>query len=337
VILDANVLRDDILYACRQGRRTVLVTAANAGLLRLFCAQHVVDEVVEHSAEWATGSDVSHALLLRRWLLEYLPVIRVIPFDDFLRELLDPDEAARIRELSVVDPDDVPSATMALLLEAFYLSNDTAALTAVYGRNADLAEHRKWLEVLKAGGDAGELGRMFHLTVNFAGLLGSGVTSAVRRLVMAAGPWSLVPLGLVAVLVMVRASPETKQRFKTAAGAVGAYLLQMYAAYQQALLRFQRVVPAVPSWEALGRTTAPGSVLLRACLHTLARSPMSDRSAAEVARLLPVLGVPQGESKVRQTLRAHSSFREVWRGRWQVGQVAPALAAYIDQVSQASA
>lgn len=307
VVPDANRLRDDILYACRHGRRTVLVTAANAGLLRLFCAQHVVDEVVEHSVEWTEQSGVSQTLFLRRWLLEYLPVIRVIPLDDFLRELLDPDEAARIHELSAMDPDDLPSATLALLLEAFFLSNDTAALSAVYGRDADLADHREWLEVLKAGGDAGELGRMFQLAVNLAGLLASGVTSAVKRLVTAVGPWSLLPLGLMAALVVARACRETKQRVKSVAASVGTYLLQMYAAYQEALLRFQRVAPTVPSWEALDQTTAPGSVLTRACLHTLARSPMSDRSAAELARQLPVLGVPQGEAKVRQSCGAVSS------------------------------
>ena len=52
VVVDANVLRNDILYACRTGRRTVLVTAANAGL-RLFCAEHVYEEVIEHSSDWA--------------------------------------------------------------------------------------------------------------------------------------------------------------------------------------------------------------------------------------------------------------------------------------------
>jgi hypothetical protein len=35
VVPDANRLRDDILYACRKDKRTVLVTAANVGLLRL--------------------------------------------------------------------------------------------------------------------------------------------------------------------------------------------------------------------------------------------------------------------------------------------------------------
>jgi len=337
VVADANRLRDDILYACGHRQRTVLVTAANSGLLRLFCAQHVVDEVVEHSASWTRGSGVSQTLFLRRWLLEYLPVIRAIPPDAALVGLLDPDEAARIGELSVVDPDDVPSATLALLLEAFYLSNDTDALHAVYGRDAELSEHTKWLEVLKAGGDAGELGRMFQLAVNVVGLLGSGVTSAVRRLVTAVGPWSLVPLGLLAVLFFTRASGATKQRVKSAAASTGTFLLQMYAAHQEVLLRFQHVAPTVPSWGALAGTNPPESVLTRACLHTLARSPMSDRSAAELARQLPILGVAQGESRVRQTLRTQTCFSEVWRGRWQVGEVAPLLAAYLDQMPQGTA
>src|SRR5689334_21308104 len=43
VVPDANVLRNDVLYACRRGRPTALVTAAKGGLLRLFAARHVVD------------------------------------------------------------------------------------------------------------------------------------------------------------------------------------------------------------------------------------------------------------------------------------------------------
>jgi hypothetical protein len=54
---------------------------------------------------------------------------------------------------------------LALVLGTFYLSNDSRALRAVYGLDADLREHAKWLEVLEAGGDAGELGRMFHVAI----------------------------------------------------------------------------------------------------------------------------------------------------------------------------
>lgn len=70
VVVDANVQRNDILRACRTGQRTVLVTAANAGLFRLFCAQHVYDEVIEHSGEWTAGGPVTRGAFLRRWLLE---------------------------------------------------------------------------------------------------------------------------------------------------------------------------------------------------------------------------------------------------------------------------
>src|SRR6266508_2172828 len=63
VVPDANVLRNDILRACRTGR-TVLVNAANAGALRLFCAQHVLDEIVEHSYEWAIEAAVPHATFI---------------------------------------------------------------------------------------------------------------------------------------------------------------------------------------------------------------------------------------------------------------------------------
>jgi hypothetical protein len=269
-------------------------------------------------------------------LLEYLPVTRVVPPDNALGELLHRDEAERIRDLSIVDPDDVPSATLALLLEAFYLSNDTDALRAVYGRNADLAEHGRWVEVLQAGGDAGELGRMLGLGINVVGLLGRGASSAMKHLVMAFGPWGLVSFGLLAAVLATGASSETKQRVRSAAGSAGTILLQVSAAHQEAIHRFQQVVPAVPSWEALAGINPPECVLARACFHALARSPMSDLSAAELARELPVLGVARGGAKVRQVLRTYSCFSEIWRGRWQVGEVAPILTAYLDRVSQAT-
>lgn len=45
VVIDANVLNRDLMRAARTGERTVLINAANSGILRIFCAQHVLDEV----------------------------------------------------------------------------------------------------------------------------------------------------------------------------------------------------------------------------------------------------------------------------------------------------
>ena len=96
VVVDANVLRNDILYACRTGRRTVLVTAANAGFLRLFCAEHVYEEVIEHSSDWAADGQVTRDAFLRRWLLEYLPLIRVVQIGEGHLAWLSPAELNRV-------------------------------------------------------------------------------------------------------------------------------------------------------------------------------------------------------------------------------------------------
>jgi hypothetical protein len=120
-----------------------------------------------------------------------------------------------------LDPDDVPSATLALLLEAFYLSNDSDALRAVYGQAADLTEHDRWLQVLRLGGDVGELGRMLQLAINIAGLLGRGLASGVKRLVRTVGPWGVVPLGVLALVVLMRAPETTRLRLKSAAASGG--------------------------------------------------------------------------------------------------------------------
>jgi hypothetical protein len=271
---------------------------------------------VEHSDEWTNGSEVSQTDFLRRWLLEYLPVIRVVPDEAIPDSLLSPEETARTNVLAQIDHDDVPSVKLALVLGALYLSNDSPALQAVYGSNADLTEHAEWLEVLKAGGDAGELGRMVHVTIAILAFLGSGVIAGAKRVAAAVGPWGFVLLGLAAALLLQRTSDNTRQRLKSAAAIVGTALLQVYAAYQAVLIRFERAAPTIPGWDALAATNDPAAVLTRACLHTLARSPMSDRSAKELAQQLPWVGVAQGEAKVRHTLRSHGCFFEVWRGRW---------------------
>ncbi len=100
VVVDANILRDDILRVCRTGQRTVLVTAANAGLLRLFCAEHVSDEVVKHSGEWTASGPVTREGFLRQWLLEYLPLIRIVKIDEGHLAWLDPAELARVNYLA---------------------------------------------------------------------------------------------------------------------------------------------------------------------------------------------------------------------------------------------
>ena len=97
----------------------------------------------------------------------HLPLIRVVQIGEGHLAWLSPAELDRVRHLAepCQDPDDVPSAVLALLLEAFFLSEDVKPLRAVYG-HADLSGHREWVSILKAGGDVGQLGKTFTLVVN---------------------------------------------------------------------------------------------------------------------------------------------------------------------------
>jgi len=325
VVVDANVLRNDVLYACRNQQRTVLVNAANAGAIRLYAASHVVAEVAEHAKRWATESgDVQYGAFRRRWATEYLPLLRVVT-DDTLPTLLDPAERCRVDRLAVEDSDDVPSATLSLALGAFFLSGDGPALRAVYGADIDLERHAGWLDILKSGGDAGELDKLIFSAVTFPSAVGASLYGLVRRLVRSSPPWLLMLAGLGIGALGTRVSPETRKNLGSGLSEAAATFACAYEDYHGALVRFGSAVPATPTWEDLARSTDGRRVLARACLHVLARAPTSPMSARELAGALPPLGIGQGEALVRQTLRSGGSFAQPYAGRWQLGQAsAPA-------------
>ncbi|MHB8457908.1 MAG: hypothetical protein ACYDBS_09515, partial [Acidimicrobiales bacterium] len=67
IVVDANTLRNDVIYAARNNCRTILINGANAGLFRLFCAQHVSDEMIEHGEEWAQAAGIEPDEYFERW------------------------------------------------------------------------------------------------------------------------------------------------------------------------------------------------------------------------------------------------------------------------------
>lgn len=119
IVPDANVLRGNIGRACRDGRGTVLMTGANTGTFRLFCAAHVVEEVREHSKRWAFEMGIPCNAYAECWNQNLLPHLRLVDTRG-LRELLSPSEVERVDKLH--DLDDTPSAMFALALGAFYLT-----------------------------------------------------------------------------------------------------------------------------------------------------------------------------------------------------------------------
>jgi hypothetical protein len=320
IVADANRLRENILYTCRTGRRTVLVTAANSGATRIFCASHVLEEVAEHAREWTDRcADVPLGRFLEQWDSEYLPLIREVREGEIPSGVLSPAELERIANLHSKDPDDVPSATLALALGAFFLSDDRAALRAVYGYDLDMDGHRAWVDLLKAGGDAGELGTMMFSVVMIPTIAGAGLFELGRWLASSYSPWLLLGIGCGAAVLSTQIPPETREKLRSGFDDAATAFSYMYAQYEAAFERFRAAGPPIPSWAALAQTNDPRMVLARGALHELARAPNSPASAHDLARALPQLRVAQGEQLVRETLRAYACFDQPYAARWQVG------------------
>lgn len=318
VVPDANWLRGDIRYACLHELRTVLVNAANQQSLRVFCAQHVIDEVVEHSWEWSEAGNppVSHDDFMSRFRDEYLPFIRVVPDDGIPPTWLSPDERTRVGELT--DRDDVPSVMLALAVRGLYLSKDKRALRATYGDAADLAVHAEWLDHLKASGDAGQLKGMLQAVRGGVYVGGVGAVSAARRIYAAAGPLSVVAAGALGIAAWRWLRHPSRRSFLSGAGRVLEILGEIAVLQRDQQRRFDAALPPMPTWEVLASSNPVGAVVGRAALHMLVRDPNGHLSVRELHQKLDA-NLSATEAKVRGLLRATSCFDEVYRGRWQVG------------------
>ena len=319
VVLDASRLRDDVLGACRRQCRTTLITAANTGDHRLFAAEHVIDEVLEHAPRWCQEAGVEVDAFFARWQEEYLPVIRVVDVDDDLLEMLSPDERVRVERHRCIDPDDVPSVTLAILLQGLYLSHDALALWAVYGESLDLAVHERWLQILQDGSDARQLAEFGNLSAALSQALFTSSVAGLRRLMKATSPLILAPPLIAIAIAIARIPSESRRRLLDATTQAMRVLAETRLIQRQLSSSFVEALPADPVWEHLAQTVPSRRLLGRALLHTLARHKDSNLSAAQLAAALPYLGVAQSATTIRAVLRGEDAFYEVWRGYWQVG------------------
>jgi predicted nucleic acid-binding protein len=320
VILDAHWLGFDLNYACARNQRTALVTAANQQLIRLFCAQHVADEIVEHVEAWSINArrSVPVADFLRRWHREYLPMLRVVPDDAVPKAWLTEDERARIAILAKKDTDDIPSVKLALAIRGMYVSKDGPAVRAVYGEGADLIDRERWLDHLKAGSDAGELALLVHGNHVVAGLAGMGVFKATQKVYDTFGPVGFLLAGGVGLLLSDWIRQPERQGLRSALGEIFMLVMEMELQRGTQQEVFDKSLPDVPNWSTLAAANTPESAVGRAALYTLAREMRAHISAQELTEALRT-HLPCGEATVRRLLRGTSCFEEVNRGRWQVG------------------
>jgi predicted nucleic acid-binding protein len=323
VVVDANRLYHDMRPACRNGRRTVLVSAANGGAIRLFAARHVVEEFHEHAEEWADKAGVDRGVFMDRWRSEYAPLLRVF---DAPAGLLTPAEAGRVELLESGPPefrdaDDVPSAVLALVLGAFFLSRDKKPVKAVYGHDVDMAEREAWLEVLRAGGDAPVLRRMQRSDEQVAAAAGQLAFLGAGKVWRASPAAALLTFGAL-YWAWRRAPAGFRGAVADVATVWAVHWTRASQLAQVAGARFAAASVPTPEWGGLAGAVGGAAALERATLFVLARAG-GPLSAVEAAERVRELGVAASEARVRAVLRAAAV--EVSRGRFQLGGPAAAL------------
>jgi hypothetical protein len=322
IVADTDDLQRDLVRACRNDERTILINAANSKSIRIFCAEHVLDEVERQEDECADRANVPVSAIRARWERDYLPLLRLV---DVRNVFLDPNEAERIALLDdgpdhLRDSSDVPTAILALQLGAFVLSTDKKVLWAVYGQDADLHRHDAWVSVLRGAGDAAYLEELNHSTEVAMAMATMGAFEGLKWIWQNISPLAVGLLAAGAGYATYRASPETRKSALKFGSSMIEGVMDLKSWYDSTLAAFLGVAPDIPSWDELARVNSPDNVLGRACIHALARGSVSYQSAAELARSLPILHVPRGEAKVRSMLRSCDSFVKVYNGYWQMGR-----------------
>jgi predicted nucleic acid-binding protein len=325
IVADANELRGEVIRTCRHGR-TILVTAANVGALRIYLASHVVGELAEHGERWAIEAGISPTAFRDCWQRDYLPLARVIADEELRLDLLSPSERDRVEALVEADSDDVPSAILALSLGAFFVSHDRAALRAVYGPGIDIEAHRDWLEVLRSSGEAGELGKLVLVSAITPTALVAGALEGGRWISRRLGPWALLPLALGgALLAHERISGESWRRMWSGFGELAVAFTDLYLRYLHAHQTFAAAAATSPNWAELIRCNPAEDVVTRACMRALAATPAATRSATELAEEeLRRLGVEVEAATIDRVLGMSGCFRPLAEGAWQLAHPADA-------------
>jgi predicted nucleic acid-binding protein len=317
VVPDTCVIGRDIARACRTGR-TTLISAANSRALRLYCPEHVIDEVFRRGEEFAERGEVSADSYFDRFYAEYLPLLRVVPNDGVPLSVLSPDEYGRVAPVIARGSKDVPSVILALALGAFYLTEDKAAWRAVYGHYVNADERFRWLEALMASGQVDELGQLFVATVVLPSVvIGNLVTDGFA--VLKRHPVILAFLAGAAVGGALCIPREAYPKIGSAMWNVLSFAIELYRPYHDAMTRIERTAPEIPSWFELRRTNDRRAVLLRACLYEAARHNECALAAPDLSKALPDIGVGKRAQLVREAIRSNACFSNPFIGRWQLG------------------
>ncbi|WP_298339797.1 hypothetical protein [Ferrimicrobium sp.] len=276
----------------------------------------------EHGTEWAIDLSIDVDEFFETYRDLYLPLLRCTEVSE---DLLTKDEAERLAKLARIDPDDVPSAALAMVFGAWYLTKDRKARECVYGSEVDHKLHDAWLKGLAANGDVTAILTTYAVgyVVVVSALIGKGIAGATRA-IWNKSPWFLSALlaGLAGLGTFAWKRYGSKESRHTLGEGIEVVLEIIAGGYDfltQCQAEFELRFPVSPERSLQSEQLEGAYYLTRQCLFSLARLPEGNASARELYDALR-LSVTGQERTIRTILRTQACFVEVGRGRWQVGK-----------------
>lgn len=315
-VIDANELYGAVLHTARTGKSNLLARAASAGLITWYIAEHAANEVDEHLDEWAHDASVDPAAAWESWNEIYRPMLRLVPGD--LADLsFTNDEQRRLVDLAVRDPDDLPTARLAMAIGARLVTRDGALLDATYGPGRISGDHASALIPTTAALNAsGQVRAMEALALILSAGLMADLVAVVRR-------FPLVGFVGVGAAVVAMGNPDRREHLRTVAGRVWGGLgagLEVWSSVHQTISEQLACYEPVTgdltsSADELGTPARP-----RIVMWMLARRDQADASAADLTSAWPasVSGL-RSASATRSILRTREVFTETTSGRFQLG------------------
>lgn len=301
LVLDSGVIYDDIVHRLRHPqKRGVLIGSSRRGTTRLFSPDHVFDEIYDR-LDGHERRGVTREAVVACFEDLYLPHIR------FVRLSASP-MPARVVPVATVDPDDAPTASLALLL----------APSLVFAVDRHLVDHgfgcaEDWLQLAWHADELLDYDGALVLTAIAWRGLGRRASATARWLTqdlrvseLAAGMMLGAALIVLAPQIVQRATITTERAGK------GVAQLARGAAIAGARVLNERSRRATQLHTASVTADTPPGVANRLTRElALADGPLSSDDLAA--------NVGQPSREIEQLLLNHSAFVHTGTG-WQLGR-----------------
>jgi hypothetical protein len=219
-ILDTNTIFNDLVYQLRRGREEgAMVSSARAGAVRLFASAHVYEEVYER-APTQERRGICPAELIGLFERRYLPQIRFVDVEGL-------PSGARALAVEDADPDDLPTARLALALAPCHVYTDDPDLT-----EAGFGTERNWLRLIRSSERAMHVDQTALITAELAKWGWRKLAPWLERRLRETGPMDVVLGAAIGVLILsvvpaggmarLERSIDAGGRFLAGAGELGA-------------------------------------------------------------------------------------------------------------------